>query len=161
AAAERHLEEALELVNHSEVPLDALRAAVLHNLGLVRRAQNQPRQAEELLRAALDLDSAATGEETPGHLEAMHNLASLCAATQREEEALELWGRLLGARHRLFDAYCCLKPGLLHEGYLTQTLAAVDCLLTLAVRHPARAAQLALETVLHWKGVTVAQLPFA
>jgi tetratricopeptide (TPR) repeat protein len=159
ATAGQLYREGLELVNQSEVPLDAARAGLLHSLSLVRRAQNQPLQAEEMLRAAIDLDRTAIGEETPGHLEALNQLAGLCAATQREAEALDLWGRLLNSRQRLFWAYCCMKPGPAHEDFITQSRVAVDCLLTIATRHPGRGAP-ALEAVLHWKGLTLAKLPW-
>jgi tetratricopeptide (TPR) repeat protein len=158
AAAERHYRAALEGVQQAEVPLDAFHATLLHGLAAALRAQGQPRQVEELLRAALDMDQTSNGEETPGHLATLHDLAGLCAATEQEAEALRLWSRALEAQARLLPAYGCMRPGLLHEGFLSQTRTLVDCLLTLALRHPEQGGRPALEAVLRWKDVTVATL---
>src|SRR5438132_6029872 len=85
-------------------------AGPLKGLALLYLARGNHIQAEPLLRQALEIDLQPLGEDHADSLTTLQHLASLCASTGREPEAMTLLERVLSIQDRQAHAYFALVP---------------------------------------------------
>ncbi|MCI0458203.1 MAG: serine/threonine-protein kinase, partial [Gemmataceae bacterium] len=106
AAAQPHLERALEIRRRVRGEEDPETLIAMNNLGLLYGSQNRYAQAEPLYTKALEIRRRVLGEEHPDTVQSMNNLAMLHRAQGRYAQAeplytkaLEVFRRVLGAEH--------------------------------------------------------------
>lgn len=148
---------ALDLIRRAEPPLDALHAALLHGLALLCRQQGQWKEAANLLRSALEIDRSAIGLEGAGHLASLYELALIEAAGGENAKAVECIRQALALQDERTAVFAYLPPGTARDALLAWPWTLTESLLTLALRLP-DAAEAALESVLRWKGLGIADL---
>jgi tetratricopeptide (TPR) repeat protein len=90
ASADDLYREALSCLAHAHPSQDGTRATLLRERARILLARGQQGSAESLLRQALALERSRGGDDHPGTVYCLRLLSTLCAATDREAEALTL-----------------------------------------------------------------------
>src|SRR5262249_54134504 len=126
-----------------------------HGHALVLLQQGRPGQAEPLLRAALEVDRTAGGNDSFAHLESVTLLAQVCAVGRRDDEALLLFRQILVSAPRLAPSGCCARPDGPPVAFWQQLWGLCQMALTLAACSPVSgaAAEFLFNAVLRCRGL--------
>jgi Tfp pilus assembly protein PilF len=156
AEATDYYREALDVLRYLDTPCDALHANLLHGQAVVLLQQGRPKEAEPLLRAALDIDSSSGDEATPGHAGSVLTLGELHAAAGRDQEASALFGKALEAHFQLAASFGCMLQSSTLSSFWNHYWELSERLLTLAVRTPlpALTIRFLFDVVLRVKGLS-------
>jgi tetratricopeptide (TPR) repeat protein len=155
AGAAGHYREALDVLRQSDTPADALHAALLHGQALIQLRQGRRPDAEQLLRAVLEMDRSADDGIPTDPLDAVPTLAQLCAAGGRDEEAADLFRKALEAKLWLTSAFCCVHHDGTPQPFWTDLNDLCEMLSTLVGRAPVSdaTARFLFDAVLRLKGL--------